>query len=178
MTTPLSHSRDDAIVIATRTASGISVIGSAFIISTFIYFPFFRKRTFSYLTKTQGLIMHSDQSSGFLRDFRQHLDQHSNLDVKRSITEGLRTPIRPMRASGTTHPMVPGLRFSLLFIDGHKCISGVFLRVRCSAATSSREMVYRMQLWCSSSTSPCVLHPRQDWTSSHWVGNSLVLGSI
>ena len=162
MTTPLSHSRDNAIVIATRTASGLSVIGSAFIISTFVYFPFFRKRTFSYLTKVHGLIMHSDQSSGFLRDFRQHLDQHSNLDVKRSITEGLRTPIRPMRASGTTHPMVPSLRFSLLFIDGHK----------------SREMVYRMQLWCSSSTSPCVLHPRQDWTSSHWVGNSLVLGSI
>ncbi|KAG9187702.1 hypothetical protein G6011_05573 [Alternaria panax] len=43
MATPLSHSRDIAIVVATRTASGLSVIGSTLIISTFVCFPFFRK---------------------------------------------------------------------------------------------------------------------------------------
>jgi hypothetical protein len=93
MTAPLSHRRDFAIVIATRTASGLSVIGSAIIISTFVYFPFFRKRTLSCSYLLQKLMSLSDQSSSILRDVWEHLDEHCDFDVKRSFTERLRAPV-------------------------------------------------------------------------------------
>ncbi|RMZ72235.1 camp receptor [Pyrenophora seminiperda CCB06] len=43
MTPPLSHGEGFALVMATRASSVLSVLGSMFIISTFVYFPFFRK---------------------------------------------------------------------------------------------------------------------------------------
>ncbi|EOA81274.1 uncharacterized protein SETTUDRAFT_157224 [Exserohilum turcica Et28A] len=43
MSDPLSPDKEFALMVATRTASVFSVIGSSIIVSTFIYFPFFRK---------------------------------------------------------------------------------------------------------------------------------------
>ncbi|CAE7206534.1 hypothetical protein P3342_011379 [Pyrenophora teres f. teres] len=43
MATPLSYGKDFAIVFATRTSSALSVLGSMFIITTFVCFPCFRK---------------------------------------------------------------------------------------------------------------------------------------
>ncbi|KAF7564742.1 G protein coupled receptor family protein [Pyrenophora tritici-repentis] len=43
MATPLSYSKDLALVFATRTSSTLSVVGSIFIITTFVFFPYFRK---------------------------------------------------------------------------------------------------------------------------------------
>jgi hypothetical protein len=93
---PLSHGRALGLAVAMRTASVFSVIGTVFIIGTFVYFPFFRKRKYRILPMLLlELTLRSHKSPSLLRNFRKPNVKCRYSDVYCSSTKEF-IPIWPM----------------------------------------------------------------------------------